>query len=159
MLKLRILLAAGAIGLLGGAAHAQIASQYQGIWMAAPPTAKQSTACKRSDWERPQDRQGLINVAPRSVSYYESRCNVTAFRAIKSSSGTERVAELTLACGGEGMVWDTRELWSIQDFASRKVLIMVQLQRSEEQEKAKQKQKATRLIADPEVSVYLQCQN
>lgn len=155
MLRYRILLAAIAIGVLGGAAQAQIAPQYQGVWLAAPQTTEQSSACKRSDWAR-HESDGLINITARTVGYWESRCNVTAFRAIKSQSGSEEVAELTLACGGEGMTWSTRELWSVQNFASRKVLIMVQLQRSEEREQSKQR--STRFVADLAVSMYLQCQ-
>ena len=161
MLKFRILLAAGVVGFFSGVAQAQVASQYQGVWLAAPTTADQSSACKRSDWGRRDQARGkidgLINVTQRTIEHWESRCSVTAFRMIKPASGSQAIAEVALACGGEGERWNTRELWSVQSLGSRKVFIQVQLQRAETTDD--KKGKAARLVADPEVSIYLQCQN
>jgi hypothetical protein len=160
MLKSRTLFAAGVLGFFGGVAQAQVASQFQGVWLSAPTTADQSSACKRSDWGRRDQAHGkidgLINVTQRTIEHWESRCNVTAFRMVKPASGSDPIAEVALACGGEGERWNTRELWSVQSLASRKVLIQVQLQRAET---TGGKQKAARLVADLAVSMYLQCQN
>ena len=161
MLKSRTLLIAGVLGFFGSVAQAQVAPQFQGVWLAAPPAGGQSSACKRSDWGRRDQLRGkidgLISVTQRTIEHLESRCNVTAFRMVKPASEYQAIAEVALACGGEGERWNTRELWSIQSLASRKVFIQVQLQRAETT--GDKKGKAARLVADPDVSMYLQCQN
>jgi cephalosporin hydroxylase len=102
------------------------------------------------------ENDGLINVEYRSISHWESSCDVKSFRKLNSQLMPNGIAEVTLACGGEGMTWSTREVWSITELGSRKVLAQVQFQSSEAQDETKPR--SNRLRTEYAVRLFVRCE-
>ena len=152
MAKLQI--AAGVAAVLtmyDGSAVAQVPQEYLGVWVSTQNNQNNSLNCKRPDWAL-RENDGLINITRRKVEHWESGCDVSSFRILKSQKES---AEVVLACGGEGMTWRTREIWSLQPIEARKALIVVQLQSSEQRDEGKRP--TTRMQNEIVSSLYLEC--
>jgi hypothetical protein len=134
---------------------AQVSQEFLGVWVSAPNNQSDGYDCRRTDWAL-RENDGLINVTPRYIEHWESSCDVSTFRALSSQAISEQTAEVVLACGGEGMTWRTREIWSLKRINSRKTLVMVQLQSSEMRDETKKPD--TRLLDEVRVDLYLECQ-
>lgn len=153
MAKLQIAAAVAAVlTMYDGSAVAQVPQEFLGVWVSTQSNQNNSLNCKRTDWAL-RENDGLINITRRKVEYWESGCDVSSFRILKSQ---KELAEVVLACGGEGMTWRTREIWSLQPIEARKALIVVQLQGSEQRDEAKRP--ATRMQDKIFLSVYFECQ-
>jgi hypothetical protein len=131
-----------------GAVAAEVPAQFRGVWTVAQETDAQ---CKKSDWDK-HESDAMISVGAREVEYWESNCKVQSVR----KSG-ETTFEVGLSCGGEGMRWQSREVWHVEKIASRRQLIAVVLDRSDERDEAGKRARSSgqRKI---DVNVYVECQ-
>lgn len=93
-----------------------------------------------------------MEVGDRSVGYYERTCDVSAFRRLKSDV---RSAEVLLSCAGEGNTWRTRQIWNLQRFESRTMLVATTLQVSKAQ--PERKRSSGRMHDEIRVTLYTKC--
>jgi len=150
----RLQIAAGVAAVLmmyDRSALAHVPEEFLGVWVLTENNQNNSLNCKKTDWAL-RENDGLINVSRRKVEHWESGCDVSSFRILKSQKES---AEVVLACGGEGMTWRTKEIWSLQTIEARKALIVVQLQRSEQRDEAKRP--STKMQNEIFSSLYLEC--
>ena len=120
--KFGFLLLSTAISITSSAAFAEkFPLELQGIWKKMGEDIPEP--CKASDWGS-GDEDGSIKVQGDKVEYYESACELKVF---KSPAGTFR-------CAGEGLLWDTQELWNVLNLSGRRTLIVTVLKRSGERE-------------------------
>ena len=117
--------------------HAQVLSDFQGVWTINSKSAKQ---CTQASWKGPleNDHDGIFRITRQTVEYWESKCSVVRFRPEKSDSGTDRTATVDLACAGEGETWRTKEIWYLTRIDGRRVLVLGEVQRTEGQQSSRQ---------------------
>jgi hypothetical protein len=115
--------------LLVGIAAAQVPLEFRGVW-AGSGLNKQCTA---ADWEHRAHEFDLINITDRTWLETEMNCDVREFRIRKIPAPAlvpSGVAEVALACRGDGYTWRTREYWSVREVEGRKALIVVSRERT-----------------------------
>lgn len=93
-----------------------------------------------------------MEVGDRSVGYFEYRCDVAAFRRLKSDV---RSAEVLLSCAGEGNTWRTRQIWNLQRLESRTMLVATRLQVSKPL--PERKRGSGRLHHEIRMTLYTKC--
>ena len=151
MVKLQIVSMALVLMMFDAPAVAQVSRDFLGVWVSATNNQNNSN-CKKGDWAL-RENDGLINITRQDVQHWESSCGVSSFRIAKSQKES---AEVVLACGGEGLKWRTREIWSVQTIEARKALIVIQLQSSEPRSDER-KRPGNRMRNEIVSRVYLEC--
>jgi hypothetical protein len=129
-----------------GAAVAQVSADFLGLWVIAPQEQGQAPNCVRDL------NDGAMDIGERIVGYFEYRCEVSAFRRLKSDA---RSAEVVLACQGEGNRWRTRAIWNLQSVESKTMLAAITLQQSKAQ--PERKRASSRMQDEIRVALYAKC--
>lgn len=138
--------AAAFVLLYASACAAQVLPEFLGTFVIPPEQQGDPLSCGRDG------NDGAMEVGDRSAGYFEYRCDVSAFRRLKSD---KRSAEVLLSCAGEGNTWRTREIWNLQRMESRTMLIATRLQVSKPQ--PERKRGSGRMHDEIRVTLYTKC--
>jgi hypothetical protein len=130
----------------GTCAAAHVSQEFLGTFVIPPEQQGDPLSCGRDG------NDGAMDVGERSVGYFEHRCDVSAFRRLKSDA---RSAEVLLSCSGEGNTWRTREIWNLQGVESRTMLVATRLQVSKPQ--PERKRSSGRMHDEIRVTLYTKC--
>ena len=155
---MKSLLAAAFAVLLPLAAHAaNLPAEFNGMWIAAEAT---NNSCRVEDVKAeknnaPVDR--ILNVTAGELAFYETGCKFTSVKPIRNANPSDKNqvnAEVTLACKGEGMLWESREIWHIQTIDGAKVMVVTSLAQTNYRDDRGRKHSTPSLIT---TSIYYAC--
>ena len=128
-------------------------ADFQGVWLFAN---EENTKCNNQDFEK-RENDGLIRISSSSVEEWESGGDVLSIHKVPIGSEGTRTVVLNLARGGEGMTWKTKEIWHVEKFDGRKVLVMTTLKSFDLRDDNGKAMRGTLETHLPSVQIYLEC--
>lgn len=123
-------------------------SPFLGVWVEANQALP---TCKASDL-RDLENDGAIQIHPEKVRHWESSCDIK--RMAMNGKNTAKVA---MQCAGEGMRWNTQEIWHTQIVGDRKQLVIVVVATSDETDEDGNKVANSGMQKPPLVLMYAGC--
>jgi hypothetical protein len=149
--------AAFGIVLSSAAGAADLPAEFNGMWLATEATNNRCVVAdvKAEKNGAPVDR--VMSVGPGEVAFYETRCKITSVKPIRNvnpSDTNQRNVEATLACTGEGMLWNTREIWHVETIDGSKVVVVTSLSQTNYRDDKGRRQNTPSLIT---TSIYYAC--
>jgi len=149
--------AAFAVTFSPGAHAANLPDQFNGMWVATDAT---NNRCRVEDVKAeknnaPVDR--IMSVGPDEVAFYETRCKIVSVKPLRSANPNDKNqvnAEATLACKGEGVLWEAREIWHVETIDGSKVAVVTGLSQTNYRDERGRKQNTPSVIT---TSIYYAC--
>ena len=146
-----------ALTLSASAGAANLPEKFNGMWLA---TDTANNRCVVADVKAEKDGvpvDRVMSVGPGEVAFYETRCTFTSVKPIKNANPNDKNqvnAEVTLACKGEGMLWNAREIWHVQTIDGNKVAVITALGQSNYRDDKGRKQNTPSTVT---TSIYYEC--
>jgi hypothetical protein len=140
-----------------GAGAANLPAEFTGFWVA---TDASNNACRKADIKEEKNNvpiARIMNVAPGTVSFYETSCKLQLVKPLRNANPSDKNqvnAEADLACSGEGMRWNAREIWHVETIDGKKVLVVTGLKQTDYRDENGRKQNTPSLVT---TSIYFAC--
>jgi hypothetical protein len=149
--------AAFAVALPLAAHAANLPVEFNGMWVATDATNNQ---CRVEDVKGEKDNapiDRIMSVGAGEIAFYETRCKIVSVKPIRNANPNDKNqvnAEAVLACKGEGMLWDAREIWHVQTIDGAKVAVVTALSQTNYRDERGRKQSTPSLVT---TSIYYAC--
>jgi hypothetical protein len=140
-----------------GASAANLPAEFTGFWVA---TDASNNACRKTDIKEEKNNvpiARIMSVAPGAVSFYETNCKLQSVKPLANANPSDKNqvnAEADLACSGEGMRWNAREIWHVETIDGKKVLVVTGLKQTDYRDESGRKQNTPSLVT---TTVYFAC--
>ena len=129
---------------------ATLPAEFKGVWITADKTQNE---CKKTDWG-PGYNDRLINVDAKGWEMIEASCTIKSVKNVTLPGAPTSDVIVNLSCGGEGMMWDSREIWHVRNVSNRKIFAMATLHTSNYRAEGAKKAEEP---PPPSVQIYLEC--
>ncbi len=140
-----------------GAGAANLPAEFTGFWVA---TEASNNQCRKADIKEEKNDvpiARIMSVAPGTVTFYETRCKLLSVKPLRSANPGDKNqvnAEADLACTGEGMRWNAKEVWHVTSIDGNKVLVVTGLKQTDYRDEKGRKQDTPSIVT---TSIYFAC--
>jgi hypothetical protein len=140
-----------------GAGAANLPAEFTGFWVAAEASNNQCREADIKDEKNNVPIARIMSVGPGTVTFYETNCQLLSVKPLPNANPSDKNqvnAEADLACSGEGMRWNAREIWHVETIDGKKIAVVTGLKQTDYRDEKGRKQNTPSLVT---TSIYFAC--